>query len=212
MTKCFISIQPHARVFEKLHMRLCRNTFPESNTDMQTMIAEVSRWTTPDVGRQIVNFLQKRFEATGAQVTAFRANIIYPIEEEGLAWPVVEWKEGVDTEALALFYIDEESPSGVCSWLIHHGQGIVDHSDNGTKRWKQATISWNVADMDHLKSLFRAAQNLWGVLGWSTDDIIQLYCKRNLENCPQNEYVPFHEDLVNYSEDLFVTQSYFATI
>ena len=194
ITEVFVTIQPHTCVLENLHIQLCQNAFPESNTDMQTMIAEVSSWTTPDVGQQIMHFLQKQFEATGAQVTAFRANIIYSMEEEGLAWTVVEWKEDVDTEVLALFYVDEESPSGVCSWLMHYGQGIMgDHSDNGTKRWKQATISWKVADMDHLKSLFGAAQNLLGVLGWSSDDIIQLYCKRNLENCPQNEYVPVME-------------------
>jgi hypothetical protein len=190
VVECFINIQPHSCVLEKLHVQLCQNALPEANIDVDTMIAEISRWTTLDVGRQITHCLQRQFETTNAQVTGFRANIIYSIGEEEFAWPVVEWKEGVDTEVIAIFYIDEESPSGVCSWLMHYGHGVVeDYSTNRTKRWKSATISWSVTDMDHLKSLFGAAQNLFGVLGWSTNDMIQLYGKRNLENCSEDEYV-----------------------
>lgn len=150
------------------------------------MYEKVSVWTTPEVSRKIVSSLQKHLSTTDAHVTRFRASIIYSMTNDECAWPVVEWTENDDTEVIAIFYIDEDAPSEACSWLMHYGVGILEDSKNGM-RWENTYISWSVGDMDHLKSLFEAAQQLLGVLKWSVHDMLQLYCKRDLGNLSSEE-------------------------
>lgn len=188
VANCFQQFTVHACVIQNVHILCTRKAIPEGKTDVETMLALVSVWTTPTRARKIVSSLQKHLTATNAIVTRFRASIIYSLTNDDCAWPVVEWTENDDTEAIAIFYIDEEAPSEVCSWLMHYGVGIVGDSPKSL-RWEKTYISWCVGDMEHLRSLFEAAQQLLGVLKWSVKDMLQLYCKRDLSNLSKEEYL-----------------------
>ena len=78
-------------------------------------------------------------------------------------------------ECLALFKVNEKS--GVCSSLIHYGSGRGD--SQSAQRWENCAVTWSALDIHHLKTLFGAAQSLLGVLEWSVEDILNLYCKSN---------------------------------
>src|SRR5204863_3343085 len=135
----------------------------------------VAVWNTRKVTRRILSSLQRYFKATDTYVTRFRASVIFSLTNDDCAWPVVEWKQEDDTEVIAIFYIDETAPSDVCGWLMHSGTGIIEDSKEGM-RWEKTSIMWRVVDMDHLKSLFEAAQHLLGILQWPTEDMLRLYC------------------------------------
>jgi hypothetical protein len=189
IVNCFHQLKVHARVIQNLHLQCSLKPIPEGNVDFITISKLVSVWTTPEVAQRIVCCLQKHFAATDATLTRFRASIVYSMTDDEIAWPVVEWTENDDTEVIAIFYIDEDAPPEVCSWLMHYGVGILEDSKNGM-RWEKTYISWNVGGIDHLQLLFEAAQQLLGILRWSPQDILQLYCKRDLANLSSEEYFP----------------------
>jgi hypothetical protein len=181
---CFNGLRIHASVFEALHYRTSRKPIPQTKVDFDTIFSAVSEWTPPESASQIARSLQKHFADSNAHVTGFRASTVYGFNDDDLSWPVIEWKEDNDTDVIALFYPDEET-STFCSWLLHYGKGRTADGE----RWKHTSISWCVAEMSHLKSLFRIAQHLLGILEWSMEDILTLYCKRDAGNCTDEAYV-----------------------
>jgi hypothetical protein len=176
ITNCYEQLNYPASTIQNLHLQVARKPIPEGKTDYQGMLEKVAVWNSPEVTHRILCSLMRHFEATDTRVARFRASIIFSLTNDECAWPVVEWKEEDDTEAIAIFYVDETAPSDVCSWLMHYGRGILEDSKEGM-RWEKTSIAWSVGDMDHLKSLFKAAQHLLGILKWPTEDMLRLYCK-----------------------------------
>lgn len=176
ITNCFEQLNYPASTIQNLHLQVAQKPIPEGKTDYQGMLEKVAVWNTPEVTNRILGSLMRYFKATETRVTRFRASIIFSLTNDDCAWPVVEWKEEDDTEAIAIFYVDETAPSDVCSWLMHYGRGILENSKE-CMRWEKTSITWSVGDMDHLKSLFKAAQHLLGILKWPTEDMLRLYCK-----------------------------------
>lgn len=176
IANCFEQFNYPASIIQSLHIQVARKEIPEGKVDYQGMFEKVAVWNSPEVTRRIMCCLRRHFSVTDARVTRFRASIIFSLTNDDCAWPVVEWKEEDDTEVIAIFYVDETAPSDVCSWLMHYGRGILRDS-KVDMRWEKTSIAWNVGDMDHLRSLFEAAQHLLGVLRWPTEDMLRLYCK-----------------------------------
>ena len=173
--KCFKQFKGLESILRKLHLQLTRNAILEGNTDMQSIWDKVSIWTDPDVSRRITCSLNRHFKATNATITRFRASIIHSLTDEW-TWPIVEWTEIDGSEVVAIFFIDEDAPSDVCGWLMHTGRGLIENPEDGASRWEKTSIDWNVGEMEDLHSLFEAAEQLWGILQWPTQDMLRLYC------------------------------------
>ena len=90
---------------------------------------------------------------------------------------------------MALFHFDEKCRRpGVCSWLVHYGAGILSDRTNEA-RWTNTSIAWGVTDMSHLKTLFGAVQHFLGILEWSPEVALNLYCSIEPTTCSQTECV-----------------------
>ena len=179
IANCLEAIRPHASALENLHERVSKNPLDATKNDFPSMQDMISTWVDPEITICILSSLP---QLGTTEISGFRASVIYSLTDDDSAWPVLEWREGTDTEVLAILYVDDDDAE-VCSWLMHYGVG----QGKGTKRWQKSWISWSVGEIGHLKSLFGAARHLLGVLGWSVDDILKLYCKRDLENTSTEE-------------------------
>ena len=183
----------YASSINKVHRRTIKQPLPEGPVNYETICKAISAWTTFERTRTIAKSLWKHFETLGVEVTGFRVSVLFGFLGDDRSWPVVEWRQGTDTEFLALFHFDDKSPRpDVCSWLVHYGSGILaDPTDEA--RWKETSIAWGVTDMSHLKTLFGAAQHFLGILEWSPDVALNLYCAVVPTTCTQSEYV--HQNL-----------------
>jgi hypothetical protein len=111
LINCPDEFQKYASVLERLHIRVSCNPLPREEVSYAGIFGMISRWTTSEVATGIAMSLQKHFESTKAEVTGFRASIIYSFSDDSYSWPVVEWKEGHDTEVIAIFWVR--------NWLSH---------------------------------------------------------------------------------------------
>ena len=145
----------------------------------------ISAWVSPLQARRILLTLEQHFIQNNTCVTAFRASVVYSFTNETCSWPVIEWREGTDTETMAIFLLNDEGT--VCSWLMHYGYGTNASEDGG--RWRSTSISWCVGEIVHLKSLFEAAQHLLGILQWAPEDILNFYCNRDLGSGSEEQYL-----------------------
>lgn len=179
IANCLEAIQPHASALEALHELVSSNPLDPIQTDLSAMVNEIAAFTTRDTAERIACSFQQQGPV---EISGFRASIIYSFTNDDCAWPVVEWREQSGTEVLAICYVEDDAE--VCSWLMHFGAG--EGSDG--KTWAKTWISWSVRNMGHLKSLFGAARHLLGVLGWSVDDMLKLYCRQDLEGTSMKEY------------------------
>lgn len=114
---------------------------------------------------------------------ALRATAVYMLNDDDNVWPVVEWIEIDGTARLAIFHFDDLAGPENGSWLMHSGL-----SGNGDC-WRQSRVDWNVADTQHLKILFRVVQHVWGVLEWSVEDAMKLYCQIPSDDNSDKEYI-----------------------
>lgn len=129
------------------------------------------------------NYIQSR----NVHIDKFRASVVYPFVDNDVSWPILEWTEGRDTEVLAIFEIDFYSEAAECSWLMHHGfESDLKLED---QPWKQTNVTWSVTNMSHLKTLFRVAQHILGILEWPAEDAHQLYCQEDRRDWSDEEYV-----------------------
>src|SRR5438045_1113274 len=78
-----------------------------ANVNSEAMLEMVSRWVVPEVAEGIVHSLQDYYGSNDVQVTCFRASIVYSLIGDECFWPVVELREGDDTEVIAFFYVDD---------------------------------------------------------------------------------------------------------
>jgi hypothetical protein len=123
-----------------------------------------------------------------APVTGLRANIVYPFRKDDSPWAVVEWTEGDKARVMGIFQMNESYE--VCSSLMHYAEFNQNPQYmNGIPRWEKCCITWTIADIDNLKRLFGAAQHILGILDWSIEDIMEVYCKSNPGDCSDQTYL-----------------------
>lgn len=133
-------------------------------------------------GFLIAQSLLQYFQSRNACVTGVRTTVVYPFRSDDSPWLVVEWTEGDDAEGMAIFQFDERS--GLCSFLMHHGEGIL-HYENHVLRWERCSVTWRIADTCDLRRLFGAAQHILGILAWPVEDIRKLCCESNPGECSE---------------------------
>ena len=95
---------------------------------------------------------------------------------------LVEWKEDNNTDALAIFLIDDEMEPGVCNWLVHRARSRSDGS------WNILSTSWSIAGVGHLKALFEGARHMLGILELPTLDVIYLCCTNERKNYTEDAF------------------------
>jgi hypothetical protein len=130
----------------------------------------------------IADYLERYFRSTPSPITGFRAGVVKLFNDEKV-WPIVEWREGHDTDVLAIFKF--MGPGTPCGCLMHYGNGI---EWGVRKRWRESSLMWQVAAIVDLCDLFMVAQHILGILHWSNEDIANLYLKDCPENCSNEQY------------------------
>jgi len=119
--------------------------------------------------------LLKYVYSKSTSLTALRANPVYLFTKDEQPYPVLEWREADDTTSIAIFHVDpkqKECERCSASWLMHS------FIPSGEKQEK-SRLNWSVSHVSHIPLLFTLAQHLFGVLQWSNEDILNIYCDRN---------------------------------
>jgi hypothetical protein len=111
-----------------------------------------------------------------AHVLGLRVAPVFFLRSEFQSWPLVEWTED-RRDVLALFHFDhKDSKYRTYSWIMHSGTRT--ESKQGVP-WASASVSWDIGNLEHLKLLFRVAQNLLDILEWPIQESVLLYA-----HCP----------------------------
>ena len=130
----------------------------------------------------ITEYVIKYFQLTpNRRITGFRA-VFTLLTGEIRGWPVIERREGYDTEVLAIFKVEVQTARGCC--LMHYGDGIGWHD---RKRWRRSVLTWQIGEVDDLKELLVVAQHMLGMLHWSDTDILNLYFQDSPTDCSDEE-------------------------
>ena len=91
---------------------------------------------------------------------------------------MVQWQEGVDTEAIAIFQVEEAK---YCNSLIHYGEGTTFQPDGS--RWRNRRVKWSVRNFESLKALFVALMPAVGKQRWPDNDLdTRLFSKNVAES------------------------------
>jgi hypothetical protein len=130
-----------------------------------------------DVILSIARTILERHHSTQSHIFGLRATMVYPLGEFDYCWMVLEWRENIDTDVLAIYLIDEDNEPGVYNWLMHTSQ-----SQDTT------SISWTIRHIDYLQRLFEGVHHILGVLELSVADAVRL-CSRNSTDTSNNAYV-----------------------
>lgn len=182
-----VIFRERTKVLEKLHGRVAKRRLPETNADFPAMVAAISTWTTPDCAHVVAQSLYSHSQSRGARIVAFRASIAYSFTNNELSWIVIQWRELDETEVLGIFLIENDENPDVCSWVMHFGVGQL-APESEEQRWATTSITWNVSEVECLKSLFVAAQTLFESLEWTPSDALTLYGGADLRDCSQEEF------------------------
>lgn len=174
-TSCQDELQPLAITVDTVHLLVCREGIEEiTPLNDDTMTEAVATFSAPEIARRVMSALTSHWSTYNPQITRFRASIIHSLSNFAYFCPIVEWVEEGGIEAVAIFNIENAS---CYSWLAHYGQrNCGDHCEHDGQRWGKTWVQWSIESMARLRTLFEAAQNLAGVLQWSTKDIVRLYC------------------------------------
>lgn len=119
---------------------------PHSSRIRDLLLAHSSQ--SSDIIDPIVAFLGRYFASRKHLISGLRASTV-AILQSGIMLPLMQWQEGGDTEAMALFSVEE---SKHCNSLMHYGEGTTFQPDGS--RWRNPRIKWRVRDFEHLKALF----------------------------------------------------------
>jgi hypothetical protein len=148
------TLQPYTQAVQQLHTQL--TPMPAVDAPLETVL---SSQIQSELVKPIMLWLLQYSQSEDSLITGWRASTIYPLTNES-SWPLVQWTEN-NADVMAIFKID----NGVVGCLMHS-------QERDTKR---SSISWQVAGIDELRTLFGAAQHMFGVLQWSPQDIVELY-------------------------------------
>jgi hypothetical protein len=137
--------------------------------DTATIAETLEMCLSPEIADPVKNHLQTYFGVSGTHITGLRASSVkLPNNEE--SWPVVEWREGLETDVLAVYKVIAQG--GPCGYLLHYGTGSgwLDR-----KRWRRSFLSWQVANINDLRDLFVVVQHVLGMLHWSAGGVPSLF-------------------------------------
>lgn len=115
----------------------------------------VADGTSVSAAQSVIEYLSGYFASPNEPIAEVRTNSIQPLTSEFSPWPVVYWKEGKETDVMAIFKVQNEYP---CSCLMRYG-----HQRQQTEaglRWKRSSIAWSLVNIDHLRELWQAAFHL----------------------------------------------------
>jgi hypothetical protein len=139
--------------------------------------------TSPTAADAVINAFLNHVDAKGAEIISLRATVFYLLDDN-TPIPMLEWTEK-GMEGMALFKFDEVS--GLCSYLIHYGIGSKVLKSPGC--WEKCRLTWSFVDIHHLKIVLGAAQSMKVVMGWSIEDILNLYCKRQAAKASKETFI-----------------------
>jgi hypothetical protein len=135
----------------------------------------------------VLNRLVGSISSNVQSIRGFRASVVYPFTNCSSSWPLLEWTESGGTDILAIFDMNEATDLAECNWIVHYRYNSYGPSG---EQGRSGSLGWRVTQPKYLKMLFEVAQHLLGILGWSSGDVHRLYCDRNYQNCPEEEYSP----------------------
>ena len=145
-----------------------------------------------DTAVLITECLERHFREVTAPITGLRASILRPLSEDNYAYPVLEWKEGTETNVTSVFKVEGVEDNGFprlpMSNLMLFGVGIG--WQGGGRRFKQSCLEWEVVNMAHFRDLLQAAQNVLGIQHWAQPQQPTLYLAGDPECFSNEEYIP----------------------
>ena len=165
---------PELKVLETIMKRLDQQLPDPLAIRPSNVLGHLSECTGLPIATICYQEMQR--EMLQAQITSFRALMIYPMTDEEQAWPLVQWSEKGGRRSLTIFAMESDA-SGECSWLLHRSEGKG-----------QTTLVWKVSGMSTLKTLFQAAQHLSGIMEIPKQDALKLYGGQNYEDFSPEEY------------------------
>ena len=126
------------------------------------------------------NLLLRHGRKRNTHLAALRANPLYVFSQD--AYPVIEWRETDNSRNIAIFYVEDQKECVQCrlSWLM---LSVTNTAENQEK----PRLNWSVSHVSHIRLLFNLAQHLFGVLQWSNEDKLDLYCLRKCGDCQPSE-------------------------
>ena len=119
-------------------------------------------------GVRIAETVERHFRDFNRPITTLRAKPFRALG--GQLWPVVEWKQGEETDAFAIFTV--ENTRLPLSHIMHFGDGMVYQSEGNS--FKKSSLQFQVANLPDLGKILRATQCVLNV-PWSKPDMLTDY-------------------------------------
>lgn len=180
-------------MFEQLHQKVSKSPIKPLSEDFdQTTISQTifnSCATTLASASLIADSIVTYLVSQNQPMKGLRASAVFWLTGD-FSWPMVEWVEADDRKNIAIFHFEDQDEPEDHSWIMHSGVGPSSNGTSETPRWESSRLDWNVGDITHLKTLFKVAQHLLGVLEWPVVDAYQLYCEQNITSRSIDEYIP----------------------
>ena len=191
-TAAVVSNQPRTTL-ERLHARVTQTYNPDLTAfmDRSVIVATISsNGILPKIAASIAHQILEHNGSIDAHITGLRVSRVVPFTSDDRFWAVLEWRTGNDIDVLALFQIENDDDSNsVLNCLMHHGYGGRRTASSG-RVWSRTSISWTVASVGNLKSLFGAARHLLGILEIPVSDCFTLYFENEQQNHSEEESEP----------------------
>lgn len=169
-------------MFEQLHQKVSESPIniicPDFDQAMISQTISDGCATTLENASLIADLILTYVGAGKKLMKGLRASAVCWLTGD-FSWPIVEWVEGDDRRNIAIFHFDDEDEPKEHSWIMHSGICSSNSEASEMPRWQSSRLDWNVEDISHLKTLFKVAQHLLGILEWPFADAYQLYCERN---------------------------------
>jgi hypothetical protein len=160
------------QLFKQFHSESCKNPPPNlpAEYDFPTILQIFQEGCTIAIkmATSVVNYVHSK----NSKMVSLRVNTIFSLDDEDGAWPLVEWAEPDGTKSMLIFHEASDEIYGG-SWLMHSARHA---SLPATGTWEDSRIDWNVSDIDHLKILFGAIDQIDMVFKWPAAEILKLYC------------------------------------
>jgi hypothetical protein len=179
-------------MFEQLHDKVSEApmTSLSANLDQTTISQTIFDRcaTTVEIAALITRSILTYLVSRQTPMKALRASAVFWLTGD-TSWPVVEWLEGDGRKNIAIFHFEDPDEPDGHSWIMHSGVRPSDDETSETRKWQSSRLDWNVENTSHLKTLFKVAQHLLGILQWPVEDAYQLYCQQTLTSRSIEEYV-----------------------
>ena len=108
--------------------------------------------------RPIKHFIERYIQYLNDIPDNFGVWVLHSFAGQPLSWPVVKWTEG-ENEAVAIFKLAPGKP--IYSTLIHYG---MKSEQSVAPIWSDSSLSWIVWDIEDLRDLLGAANQVLSVL------------------------------------------------